>query len=128
MSKVTAAAAASHPLGQAQAIAPIPFKTDAASAGPSGQQWGLALVLCMTLLAAAMLLLKRRGGRAFRWEGRSPLLNVLESRAIGGQSQLVVASYAGRLLLICTGPGGTSCLRDDPDSEALARDVGSDRP
>lgn len=114
------AAAASQPLGHAQAVVPIPFKTDANSASPSGQQWGLALVLCMAFLVAAIVVLKRRG-QAFRWQRRSMLVNVLESHPIGGQSQLVVASYAGRRLLICNGPGGASCLRDDPDEEDAGR-------
>ncbi len=116
MSQPASAAASAQPLAHAQAIAPIPFKTDADSANPSGQQWGLALVLCMAVLVAAIAVLKRRG-QAFRWQRRSMLVNVLESHPIGGQSQLVVASYAGRRLLICTGPGGASCLRDDPDAE-----------
>ena len=128
MSESMSAAAASQPEGQVRAVTPIPFKADAASAGPSGQQWGLALVLCMALLVAAILLLKRRGGQGFRWQRQRALLTVLESRSIGGQSQLVVASYAGRRLLICTGPDGASCLRDDPDSESPANPTGSDRP
>lgn len=127
MSQAASAAAASQPLGHAQAVvASIPFKTDADSASPSGQQWGLALVLCMALLVAAIVLLKRRG-QAFRWQRRSLLVNVLENHPIGGQSQLVVASYAGRRLLICTGPGGASCLRDDPDEEVAGRAEGNVR-
>ena len=66
-------------------------------------------------------------GQAFRWTRRRSLLSVLESHPIGGQSQLVVASYAGRRLLICTGPGGASCVRDDPDTSASPLQVGGDQ-
>jgi hypothetical protein len=46
------------------------------------------------------------------------LIDVLETRSVGTQTQLVVTRYAGRRLLLSVGPAGTQCLRDDPDGEA----------
>lgn len=106
-------AAAPSPHAQAHAGAPIPFKPEADTALPSGQQWGLAIVLCAVLLAA-FVFAHRWGGGPARWRHRHRRLQVLESRAIGAQSQLVLAQYSGRHLLICAGPGGATCLRDDP--------------
>lgn len=99
----------------ASAVA-LPFKPADDTALPSGGQWGLAVVLCLALLAALVLALKRRGG-ATAWRREAGLVEVLERRALTAQTQLVVARYAGRRLLLSVGPTGTQCLRDDPEGE-----------
>ncbi|RZI92134.1 MAG: hypothetical protein EOP39_32500 [Rubrivivax sp.] len=61
-----------------------------------------------------MWLLRRRGGGSPTWpRGRPAMVEVLETRAVAPQTQLVVARYAGRQLLLSVGPSGTQCLRDD---------------
>lgn len=101
------------------ASAPIPFKPDGDAALPSGPQWGLAVVLCLTALALIVWRLRRRGGSSTRWpRGQGALIDVVEARALGAQTQLIVARYAGRRLLLSVGPAGAQCLRDDADVEA----------
>lgn len=99
----------------AAASAALPFKP-ADDALPSGSQWGLAIVLCVAALAVAVLALRRRGGQAV-WRRTGGTLQVLESRALSPQSQLVVVRYGERQLLLCVGPAGAQCLRDDPAGE-----------
>lgn len=101
------------------ASAAIPFRAADDSALPSGSQWGLATVLCLVALVLLVLGLRRRGLAPKAWRGsRTSLIDVLETRSLGAQTQLVVARYAGRRLLLSVGPAGTQCLRDDTDSEA----------
>jgi hypothetical protein len=81
---------------------------------PSGPQWMLALVLCCAALLLALWFLRRRGGASLAWpRERAAIVQVLETRAVAPQTQLVVARYAGRQLLLSVGPSGTQCLRDD---------------
>lgn len=101
------------PASAASTVA-LPFKPADDTALPGGGQWGLALVLCLALLAALVLALKRRGASAV-WRGEPGLIEVLERRALTPQTQLVVARYAGRRLLLSVGPAGTQCLRDEAD-------------
>lgn len=94
--------------------AALPFKAAADTALPSGSQWGLAVVLCCLALVAALWLLRRRGSvsRHLR-RGRGAMVEVLETRLVAPQTQLVVARYGDRQLLLSVGPAGTQCLRDD---------------
>lgn len=96
------------------ASAPLPFKAAADTALPGASQWGMALLLCSAALAFALWLLRRRGAVAAAWpRGRPAMVEILESRAVTPQHQLVVARYAGRQLLLSVGPSGIHCLRDD---------------
>ena len=99
------------------ASAVIPFKPEEDPTLPSGPQWGLAILLCVAALGAALLVLRRRGGNAIGWKRQSGLLDVVESRALNAQVQLNVVRYRGRQLLLSVGPAGTQCLRDDPVDE-----------
>lgn len=102
----------------AAASAAIPYRPADDVALPGGSQWSLAIVLCLAALAVMLWVARRRGVAGNAWpRGRSALLEVLETRNLGGQTQLVVTRYAGRRLLLCVGPAGTQCLRDDPDAE-----------
>ncbi len=101
------------------ASAAIPFKASDDAALPSGANWGLATALCFAALALMLWGLRRRGLVSRAWPlDRAALIDVLETRSLGGQTQLVVTRYAGRRLLLSVGPAGTQCLRDDPDGEA----------
>jgi hypothetical protein len=102
------------------ASAAIPFKPAEDPALPSGPQWGLALVLCVAALGAALLVLRRRGNAAIGWKRQGGLLDVVESRALNAQVQLNVVRYRGRQLLLSVGPTGTQCLRDDPADDGAA--------
>lgn len=100
------------------ASAPIPFRAADDTALPSGSQWGLAVVLCLGALALMLWTLRRRGGVSAAWpRNRAALIDVLETRSLGAQTQVVVMRYAGRRLLLSVGPTGTQCLRDDADDE-----------
>jgi Flagellar biosynthesis protein, FliO len=104
----------------ANASAAIPFKPAEDPSLPSGPQWGLAIVLCMAALGAALWVLRRRGNTANGWRRQGGLLNVVETRALSAQVQLNVVRYGGRQLLLSVGPAGTQCLRDDPAEEGQA--------
>lgn len=100
------------------ASAAIPFRAIDDSALPSGSQWVVAMVLCLGALALTLWVLRRRTLTAANWRRRpGALIDVLETRAVGPQTQLAVVRYAGRRLLLSVGPGGTRCLRDDPERE-----------
>ncbi|WP_457447623.1 FliO/MopB family protein [Roseateles sp. P5_E4] len=101
------------------ASAAIPYRPADEAALPSGSQWGLAIVLCLAALAVMLWMARRRGVVRGAWppRGREPLVDVLETRSLGAQTQLVVTRYGGRRLLLSVGPAGTQCLRDDPDAE-----------
>lgn len=99
----------------------IPFKPAEDPALPSGPQWGLAIVLCVAALAAAVLVLRRRGTAGVGWKRQGGLLEVVETRALSAQVQLNVVRYGGRQLLLSVGPAGTQCLRDDAIAEEAAR-------
>ncbi|MDR7268207.1 flagellar biogenesis protein FliO [Pelomonas saccharophila] len=100
------------------ASAAIPYRSADDAALPGGSQWGLAIVLCLAALALMLWGLRRRGGMRSAWpRSREAWVDVLETRSLGTQTQLVVARYAGRRLLLSIGPAGTQCLRDDPDAE-----------
>lgn len=101
------------------ASAGLPFRPADDTALPSGSQWGLALVLCLGLLAVLLSLLKRRHGGQIPWQREAGLLDVVERRSLGPQTQLVVVRYAGRRLLLSVGPTATQCLRDDAEGEGL---------
>lgn len=102
----------------ASASTAIPYRPAEDAALPSGSQWGLAIVLCLAALAVLLWVARRRGGRRGAWpRGRDAWVEVLESRSLGAQTQLVVTRYAGRRLLLSVGPAGTQCLRDEPDAE-----------
>lgn len=102
------------------ASAAIPFKPAEDPALPSGPQWGLAFVLCLAALGAALWVLRRRGN-ALAWKRPAGLLDIVETRALSPQTQLSVVRYQGRQLLLSTGPGGTQCLRDDALGEGAVR-------
>lgn len=103
------------------ASAAIPFKPEQDTALPSGPQWGLAIVLCLAALGAALLVLRRRGNATIGWKRQGGLLDVVETRALSAQVQLNVVRYGGRQLLLSVGPAGTQCLRDDPVDEGPAQ-------
>lgn len=101
------------------ASAAIPFRAAEDDALPTGSQWGLAALLCLVALVLIVWNLRRRGLVSKAWpRSRTALIDVLETRSLTGQTQLVVTRYAGRRLLLSVGPAGTQCLRDDPDGEA----------
>ena len=101
------------------ASAAIPFKAADDTALPSGAHGGLATILCLVALAVMLWGLRRRGLVSTAWpRGRAALIDVLETRSRGAQTQLVGARDAGRRLWLSRGPAGTHCLRDDPDGEA----------
>jgi len=102
------------------ASAAIPFKPAQDPALPSGPQWGLAIVLCIAALGAALWVLRRRGNTAIGWKRQGALLDVVETRALSAQVQLNVVRYGSRQLLLSVGPAGTQCLRDDPVEAELA--------
>jgi flagellar biogenesis protein FliO len=97
------------------ASAALPFKAATDTTLPGGSQWGLAVVLCCLALAAALWLLRRHGAASgTNWRrGRGAMVEVLETRLVAPQTQLVVARYGERQLLLSVGPAGTQCLRDD---------------
>ncbi|WP_457323213.1 flagellar biosynthetic protein FliO [Roseateles sp. P5_E11] len=100
------------------ASAAIPFRVAEDTGLPSGSQWGLATMLCLVALVVIIWGLRRRSLVSKAWpRGRSTLIDVLESRSLSGQTQLVVTRYAGRRLLLSVGPAGTQCLRDDLEDE-----------
>lgn len=105
----------------ASASAAIPYRPADEATLPSGSQWGLAIVLCLAALAVMLWVARRRGVARGAWpRGRQPQIDVLETRSLGAQNQLVVARYGGRRLLLSVGPAGTQCLRDDPDEGSSA--------
>ncbi|PTT79796.1 hypothetical protein DBR42_20710 [Pelomonas sp. HMWF004] len=104
----------------ATASAAIPFKPAEDPSLPSGPQWGMAIVLCMAALGAALWALRRRGNAAISWRRQGGLLSVVESRPLSAQAQLSVVRYGRRQLLLSIGPTGTQCLRDDPIEEGQA--------
>lgn len=96
--------------------AALPFKAADDAALPAGAPWGAALLVCAALAALAYQALRRRGGPA-PWRRDAGLVEVVERRALTTHTQLVVARYAGRRLLLSIGPAGTQCLRDDPEGD-----------
>jgi flagellar biogenesis protein FliO len=100
------------------ASAAIPFRSADDTPLPSGSQWGLAIFLCLAALALMLWGVRKRGLARRAWPlGRAALIDVLETRSLGAQTQLVVTRYAGRRLLLSVGPAGTQCLRDDAEVE-----------
>lgn len=100
------------------ASAAIPFRAIDDAALPSSSQWGVAMVLCLGALVFMLWAWRRRSFTAANWPRRpGTLIDVLETRAVGAQTQLAVVRYAGRRLLLSVGPDGTHCLRDDPECE-----------
>ncbi len=113
--------AASAPSAPAAASAvALPFRPASEADLPTGTSLALTSVLALALLAVAYLLAKRRG-LVTPWQRGSSTgqLEVIERRALTPQTQLVVARYGARRLLLSVGPSGTQLLRDDP-SEAGA--------
>lgn len=103
------------------ASAPLPFKAAADAAIPSASQWAMAMLLCGLALVLALWMLRRRAAASLAWpRGRLVRVEILESRAVTPQHQLVVARYAGRQLLLGVGPTGIQCLRDDEAVEPAA--------
>ncbi|MGM9485068.1 hypothetical protein ACS5PN_28015 [Roseateles sp. NT4] len=105
-----------NPPATTASAAALPFKQVDDEAMPSGAQWGVTLMLCIALLAVLVLVLKRRGGNP-PWRKEAGMVEVLERKALTAQTQLVVARYDGRRLLLSVGPAGTQCLRDDAEGE-----------
>jgi len=102
------------------ASAAIPFRPIDDSTLPGSGQWGCAILVCFVALAVIAWAMRRRGIVSAAWaRGRGAQIEVLETRSLGPQTQLVVARYGSRRLLLSIGPNGTQCLRDDADdSEA----------
>lgn len=104
----------------ASASAAVPYRAADEVVLPSGSQWGLAIILCLAALALMLWAARRRGAVRGGWpRGRDAWVEVLETRSLGAQTQLVVTRYGGRRLLLSVGPAGTQCLRDEPDAEAV---------
>lgn len=116
----TELAASAVPASLAASAVALPFRPASEAELSTGASLALTSLLALALLAVAFLLSKRRGLAApWRRAGRAGQLDVIERRALTPQTQLVVARYGTRRLLLSVGPGGTQLLRDDP-SEAMA--------
>lgn len=91
----------------------IPFKPEAAE-GPSGGAWGWALLVCLAVLAALVLLARHPAAR--RLIGAVPLnasvpaqgLKVIESVRLTPQVRLVTVAFGNQVLLLSvSGQGAT---------------------
>lgn len=72
-----------------------------------------AIVLVMALLAAVLVLLRRRGAAAFRLPGvgvPARRLEVVERVSLGPQHALLLVRAGGRMLLVGTAPNSCQLL------------------
>jgi len=72
-----------------------------------------AIVLVMALLAAVLVILRKRGGATFRLPGVSGpprRLEVVERVSIGPQHALLLVRAGGRMLLVGTAPNSCQLL------------------
>jgi len=82
-----------------------------------------AIVLVMALLAAVLVLLKRRGTATFRLPGVSGpprRLEVVERLSLGPQHALIVVRAGGRTLLVGTAPNSCQILEGSFGKEEKA--------
>lgn len=77
-----------------------------------------AIALVFGLLAAALLLLKKRGAATFRLPGSSALadrkLEVLERASLGPQHSIHLVRVGERLVLVATAPSSCQLLESYP--------------
>lgn len=111
-------------LVQAQEAAPhIPFKTDQSAELPGASQWLLAVLGCVILLAVLLKVVRHLGGRqTWNWRagvGKQSAVAVLERTQLTANSQLVVARYRDRELLMVVGQNFATCIRDEPVAMAV---------
>jgi flagellar biogenesis protein FliO len=105
--------------GLAGAANTIPFKPEAAD-GPSGGQWGWALLVCVAVLAALVLLARHPAVR--RLIGAMPLnpavptqgLQVLESVRLTPQVRLVTVVFGDQVLLLSVSGQGATLVSSRP--------------
>ena len=110
---MTAAAAAAPPSsGPALGASAIPFRAPDEASLPLGATGAPWLLLVLLLAIGAWVILKRK---LRPWQRQPGQLEVNERCSLTSTTQLVVARYAGRRLLLSVGPAGTQLLRDDAD-------------
>lgn len=93
----------------------IPFRPEAAE-GPSGGQWGLAVGVCIAVLAALVYLARR--GWLTRLSTALPKsgmpsggdLKVIDTLRLGPQSRLVTVAFGEQVLLLSVTPQATTVL------------------
>ena len=112
---MTAAAASAAPSASATSAGTMPFRAPDDVAMPLGAVSAPWLLLVLLLAMGAGAVLKRR---MRPWKRQPGLLDVDERCSLTNTTQLVVARYAGRRLLLSVGPAGTQLLRDDVDGAA----------
>jgi flagellar biogenesis protein FliO len=76
----------------------------------------VAVAACAALLALAIFLLRKYGGKLPILTTAGKRVRVLERTVIASQVQLVVVAYDDRMLLLSVSPAGATCLRDEPAS------------
>ncbi len=101
--------------GQASAPA-IPFRSAVTGDLPDPQQWLLAVLGCVLLLAALIFVIRRFGSRLPQLIAQQRHTKVLERTPLAHGAQLVVVEYGERRLLLSVTSSGGTCLRDDPVS------------
>lgn len=115
MTTAAAPAAALSSSGPAASASAIPFRASDDVTTPLGATGASWMLLVLLLAIGAWAVLKRR---LRLWQRQPGLLEVNERCSLTSTTQLVVASYAGRRLLLSVGPSGTQLLRDDVDGAA----------
>jgi flagellar biogenesis protein FliO len=86
---------------------------------PDPQQWLLAVLGCALLLAGLIFAIRRLGARLPRLAAQRRT-KVLERTALAHGVHLMVVEYGERRLLLSVTAAGSTCLRDDPVSAAVA--------
>jgi flagellar biogenesis protein FliO len=105
--------------GLASAAGTIPFKPEAAE-GPSGGQWGWALLVCVAVLATLVVLARHPAVR--RLIGAGPLnatvptqgLQVMESVRLTPQVRLVTVAFGDQVLLLSVSGQGATLVSSRP--------------
>lgn len=92
---------------------PIPFKTIRAEPSTLGGSW-IACVLMLTIVAAGLLVFRRRLGRLSRSPRGMRQVTVVESTPLGERIRLSVVYYRDRELLIAHGEQFATVLADEP--------------
>jgi hypothetical protein len=107
-----AASAAAPPSAAATGVGAMPFRAPDDVAMPLGATGAPWLLLALLLAIGVWAAFKRR---VRLWKRQPGLLEVDERCSLTNATQLVVARYAGRRLLLSVGPAGTQLLRDDAE-------------
>lgn len=95
----------------------IPFKHENSTAGGDFSRIGLALILCLAVLAAVLYLLRRYLPGVIKPVSGCKRVQVLETQRLGPRSQVYVVAFGGRQYLIGQSEHGLVRLASAPLAE-----------